>query len=339
MKDRSGILVCALLMAPLGACDSSGLAAQSDEGEGSGAEDAGDVEAAQQELTSTFEKPSAKCNGAQKGGTLPVKQIEDIVQIEGEVSHGVLDLEIERKDIGDVKGPRNVTFTPSFEVHGDAYFQPLSCGQALLNGDMALTEEETNPFISALLKNGLVFQAFHQHLPTHPQVWFIHYRGVGDPLALARAIRAAIGVTHTPLPQMPPPHPTTPLDPERLAKILHGDATVGDEGVVTVTVPRSHGVILGGVEASPEAGISTVIEFKPHGASNADVVPDFSMTSKEVGPVVNRMLVKLGWFQGCLYNQETAEQPQLYFDHMLKSGDPYVLAKEIRRGLDLTQSK
>jgi hypothetical protein len=55
-------------------------------------------------------------------------------------------------------------------------------------------------------------------------------------------------------------------------------------------------------------------------------------------PVV-RLMRQLGWFQGCLYNQETNEQPQLYFDHMLKAGDAYVLAHEIRRGLDLTHAQ
>jgi hypothetical protein len=28
--------------------------------------------------------------------------------------------------------------------------------------------------------------------------------------------------------------------------------------------------------------------------------------------------------------------PQLYFDHMLKTGDAHALAGEVRRGLDLT---
>lgn len=38
----------------------------------------------------------------------------------------------------------------------------------------------------------------------------------------------------------------------------------------------------------------------------------------------------------CLYNQETDEHPQLYFSHQLKTGDPYELAREIRRALDHT---
>jgi hypothetical protein len=40
-----------------------------------------------------------------------------------------------------------------------------------------------------------------------------------------------------------------------------------------------------------------------------------------------------------LYNQETDEHPQLYFDHLLKVGNAYDLARELRRGLDLTKAK
>ena len=80
------------------------------------------------------------------------------------------------------------------------------------------------------------------------------------------------------------------------------------------------------------------MEFRPTGESNAEVVPDFSMTSAEVAPVVKRMLLDFHWAQGCLCNQETAERPQLFFDHMVKIGDAYQLAREIRKGLDLTRS-
>jgi hypothetical protein len=274
------------------------------------------------------------------GGSLPAKQIEDIVGIEGTVSNGVLDISVGRADLGTVGGPLGVGFTSAFEIHGDLYFQPLGRSKALLNADMALLPEETNPFIAALLQQGLVLQAFHQHLiEMSPQIWFVHFRGVGDPLELARAARAAIDVTKTPLPQSSPANPTTPLDPDRLASILHGDAQVGEEGVVSVSVSRKHGVRLADTYAKPETGISTSIEFKPLGTGqDAAVVPDFSMTSDEVVPVIARMQA-LGWFQGCLYNQETDEHPQLYFDHMLKTGDAYALAEEIRSGLDLTDSE
>lgn len=72
-----------------------------------------------------------------------------------------------------------------------------------------------------------------------PMVWFIHLRGTGDPVRLARAAHSVLKATATPLPQAPPAHPTTPLDKARLQRILHGyEAEVGDDGVVTVYVAR-----------------------------------------------------------------------------------------------------
>lgn len=274
-------------------------------------------------------------------GHLPVAKIQRILQAEGTVSQGVLGIDIDRDDIGDVAGPLGVTFTPAFELNGTLTFQPLGDDYAFFNGDLALKPDECNPFIDAILANGLIFQAFHQHyIETHPNVWFIHWRGEGDPLQLARAVKNVVDVTSTPFPQQPPPHPTTPLHPGRLAAILHGSAEVGDEGVVTVTVERTNDIVIDGIRVSPEANIYTEVQFKPLSAvgSHAAVGPDFAMEASEITPVVSLMRHQ-GWFQGCLYNQETNEHPQLYFDHMLKVGDAYTLAHEIRHGLDLTASQ
>jgi hypothetical protein len=237
-----------------------------------------------------------------------------------------------------------VTFTPAFEVDGTLTFQPLSGGRAFFNGDIALKESETNAVIDAILHNGLVFQAFHMHFDhmrdsTGAQVWFIHFRGVDDPIALAHAVHRVLLATSTPLPQTMPSNPTTPLDPDRLASILHGTAEVGDEGVVTVSVNRTDTIRIHGVEVSPEANISTTVAFKPLNSAGtaAAVAPDFSMTGRETLTVIKQMRYQ-GWHVGCLYNQETQEHPQLFFSHMVKKGDPYALAAQVRSGLDLTNS-
>jgi hypothetical protein len=283
--------------------------------------------AARSSLSSSATASGKSANNEQ----LPLKSIEEIVGAEGTVTNGVLDIPISRDDIGNVSGPHGVTFTGDFEIHGDLYFQPLEDERALLNGDMALLPHEVNHFIAKLIDEGLVFQAYHQ-------LWFVHFRGVGSPTLLATKARAALSVTGTSLPQSQPQNPTTPLDPDKLASILHGEAQVGGGGVVSVSVNRRHAVKLGSVVAQPDTGISTTVEFKPLGGSSAAVVPDFSLTADEVNPVVELMLNDLHWFQGCLYNQETDEHPQLYFDHMLKVGDAYSLAHEIRSGLDKTWS-
>jgi hypothetical protein len=275
-------------------------------------------------------------------GSLPVDQMQEILQAEGMVTDGVLSIDIERTDMPAVAGPLGVTFTPAFELDGMLAFQPMGDKYAFFNGmTAAIKAEEANPVIDAIIANGLIFQAYHQHyVETSPNVWFIHFRGGGNPLTLAQAVRNVFKATSTPFPQTMPSNPTTPLDADRLGSILRGDATVGDEGVVTVNVERTDRIVIDDIIVSPELNISTDIEFKPlsSSGSNAAAAPDFSLTSFEVQPVV-ALMRKQGWFDGCLYNQETNEYPQLYFSHMLNVGDAYTLAQEVRNGLDLTASQ
>jgi hypothetical protein len=307
---------------------------------GAGLTAGGLLSAALPGATATAADTASQSAVLQQHGHLPVAEMQQILHAKGTVSKGVLSIDIDRDDIGDVRGPLGVTLTPAFEINGTLTFQPLGDNHAFFNGDLALKPEECNRFIDAITANGLIFQAFHQHyIETHPNVWFIHWRGQGGPLQLARSVKRVLDGTSTPFPQKPPAHPSTPLSPSRLASILHGSAQMGAEGVVTVTVDRTDRILIDDVHVSPEANISSNVEFKPLSSSGAHVAagPDFSMKSSEVMPVV-ALMRRLGWFQGCLYNQETDERPQLYFDHMLKTGNAYALAHEIRRGLDLTDS-
>ncbi|MDT7582444.1 MAG: hypothetical protein QOK35_3795 [Pseudonocardiales bacterium] len=283
---------------------------------------------------------SAQQAPRKRHGRLPAKQIQEIVGAEGSVSSGVLGISIERADIGLVRGPLGVVFTPSFEISGDLTFQPLGSNRAFFNGDLALKASELNPVIDAIHANGLVFQAMHQHyFDLDPMVWFIHFRGEAAPLTLAHRVRRVLDVTSTPLPQTMPSNPTTPLHHAKLAKTLHGSSEIGADGVVTVTVNRSDRIVIAGVQVSPEANISTNIAFLPLDAGGTTVAaaPDFSMTAAEVGPVC-RAMRRVGFEIGCLYNQETAEHPQLYFAHMIATGDPQKLAVRMREALDHTHA-
>ena len=268
--------------------------------------------------------------------SLPVDRIQAILQAQGNVSEsGVLSVEIDRDDLTNVT--RNgVPWLPSFEVNGTAYFQALGDGRAILNGDFALLDKEIDPFIDALLKNGLIFQAFHMHFyDLSPQMWHIHYRNIGDPLQLAQALFNSITqATPTPFPQSPPPQ-ETPLPADELAQILGGSAEIGGDGVVTVSVARADRVTLQGVPIAGDEGIELSVAFEPLDNGQTVVAPDFSMTSREVMPVT-RVMRQQGWDINCLYNQETDEQPQLFFSHQVKIGDAVQLAREVRNGANNT---
>ncbi len=280
-------------------------------------------------------------SGGAQGTSLPVKEIEALVQAKGTVSDSVLSIPIDRSDISNVT-LHGVPIKPSFEINGDLSFQPIGNGQAFFNADIPVKPSEINPVIDAIVGSGLVMQAEHQHMyDFEPMVWFIHFRAKGDPISIATAVHRVLLATSTPLPQEPPKKPTTPLNAGRLRQILHGyEASVGEDGVVTVYVARRNPIRINGVVVKPDTNIATNIAFEPLNSQGSEVaaMPDYAMEANEVDPVMSVMRGQ-GWDIGCLYNQETDEHPQLFFSHQFKTGDPYVLAQEIRRGLDQTNAQ
>jgi len=136
-----------------------------------------------------------------------------------------------------------------------------------------------------------------------------------------------------------PQNPTTPLPADELGLILGASSTIGSDGIVTFNVPREDPIVLGGIRISPYLNVESSINFEPYGGSqNAVAVIDFSLVASEINKVMGVMRHN-GWDVGCLYNQETAEEPQLYFSHQFKTGNAVELAREMRSGLNLTDSK
>ncbi len=276
--------------------------------------------------------------GNTRNGQLPMQQIEAIMQTTGMMMNGVLSINLDRDDLH-VTGPGGLLWKPAFEVNHMFYFQPLGNGRAILNAEMAMLASETNVVIDKIFAGDLTFMAFHQHFFNEsPQIWHMHFRGIGDPLALARAAIAVVRATGTPLPQSQPSNPTTPLPTDQLARILGGTAQVGSAGVVTVSIPRGDTIVLAGVVVKPEAGVSVTVEFEPLGNGQAACAPDYALIATEVNPAL-KVARAQGFAVHCLYNQETDEQPQLYFSHNLATGNAVDLAHKVARVLDTMNVK
>lgn len=266
------------------------------------------------------------------------RQIEQILNAEGKVSDGVFHVDIDRKDIDNVT-LHGVPIKPSFQINGSLFFQTAGTGRVMMNADLALRPEELDRFIDRLIANDIVFQAEHQHMfDFSPVVWFVHFRAEGDPLRIAKGVKAALDTTSTPFPQNSPEHSNTPLPAEEMGRIIGGKPDVKEDGVVTFDVPRRERIMLGGVPISPYLNVDTDIAFQPLEGGKAAAIPDYSLLASEVQRVVGEKLHE-GWDIGCLYNQEIAESPQLYFSHQFKTGDPLQLAREIRSALNLTNVK
>jgi hypothetical protein len=89
--------------------------------------------------------------------------------------------------------------------------------------------------------------------------------------------------------QHSPPNPTTPLPAHKLAAILGGDASIGDNGVVTVTVTRKTSVLLGGIRIKPELGVSRAVMYRsgtgPAGRNASGAGPSEQWVDRHVGEI------------------------------------------------------
>jgi hypothetical protein len=72
-------------------------------------------------------------------------------------------------------------------------FQPIEDGKAIAYGDFVMRADEVNPVLRTLKEHGLSVTALHNHmLHEEPQLYFMHFWGVGDPMHFAQGLRAAL---------------------------------------------------------------------------------------------------------------------------------------------------
>jgi Domain of Unknown Function (DUF1259) len=64
---------------------------------------------------------------------------------------------------------------------------------AVVDGDFAVTEDELQPVLKALLKDQINIVAIHQHMTyEHPRIMFFHYWGRGSAKDLAQAVKGGL---------------------------------------------------------------------------------------------------------------------------------------------------
>lgn len=85
---------------------------------------------------------------------------------------------------------------PAMGVATGINFQSTGGGKAATTGDFVLVASEVNPVIDALESHGIRVEAVHSHmLIEQPRLFFMHFWGNDDAVALARGLRAALDRT------------------------------------------------------------------------------------------------------------------------------------------------
>ena len=227
-----------------------------------------------------------------------------------------------------------VTIKPALALGGWLGFEPMA-GGALVMGDLVLTEPEIEPVMTKLLASGIEVTALHNHLlRTNPATYYMHVHGHGDPVALATAVRAALGESKTPFgpPAAPASQPAQiDLDTAALDSAIGAKGKVNG-GVYQFSVPRKDAITDSGTPVPPAMGVATVINFQPTGGGKAAITGDFVITADEVNPLI-RALRENGIEVTAIHSHMLNEQPRLFFVHFWANDDALKLAKGVEAAL------
>lgn len=268
------------------------------------------------------------------------KTVEQAIGKTGSLQPGaVFKIGLPRTDLGvTVQG---VDINPVLALGSWIAFKKMG-KDAVVMGDLVLTEEEVGPVMWSLQQSGIEQSALHNHLfGESPRVLYMHIHGHGDAAQLAAAIRRALSNTKTPLgAQQPGPAlkkgPPSEVDFHQVEQIL-GRPGKDNNGVYQFSIARTEKITDDGMEVPPSMGVATAINFQSTGGARAAITGDFVLLTAEVNPVIHA-LRENGIAVTALHSHMLTESPRLFFMHFWANDDALKLARGLRSALDKTNS-
>lgn len=226
-----------------------------------------------------------------------------------------------------------VTIRPTFALGGWLAFKAMG-PEAMVMGDLVLTEAEVNPVMAKLFAEGLSVTAVHNHLlRTQPATFYMHVSGHGDPEKLAGSLCAALAESKVPMtaPAASTP-PTIDLDVAKINEVL-GAKGNPNGGVLSFGIPLAYPITDDGMVVPPAMGTAIAINFQPAGNGQAAITGDLVMLASEVNPVL-ASLREHGIEVTAVHNHMLDDQPHTYYAHFWAVDDAVKLAGGLRAALD-----
>ena len=208
---------------------------------------------------------------------------------------------------------------------------------AMMMGDLVLLDTEVPKVITKLMGEHLEVTAIHNHLINEtPAIKYIHYHGSGDPVTLAKEIKAVLEVTATPLTAPSAQTQIQNIDWSKVTAIL--GATGKQSGMLLqYSFPRNEKLTESGMEMPSAMGMATAINFQMDG-DKAAITGDFVLLADEVNPVV-KALTDNGIMPTAIHSHMLKDEPRLFMMHFWAVDDPEKLARGLKAALDKTNSK
>ena len=181
------------------------------------------------------------------------KAVEDVFGFApANLPGGVARFNMPRKDLHVTVAGTEVK--PGLALGAWAAFHRVGDNDAMIMGDLVLTEAEVAPVVNALQNGGVEVTAIHNHLIGEtPKIIYIHMGGHGDPVKLAQTFKRALGLTKTPMPQGTPAKESAAdiwVDVAALDKIMGRQGNVSG-GVLHYNAPRAEKLTEEGMDPPP----------------------------------------------------------------------------------------
>jgi hypothetical protein len=231
----------------------------------------------------------------------------------------------------------SLALRPGFALGGWVAFQPMGA-EAMVMGDLVLTQDEVNPVMRKLEEGGVEITAVHNHLlRAEPMTLYMHVQGHGDPVKLASALHAGLALSKTPF--APPPGTSTPanIDMIGIDRIM-GYFGQDSGGIYQFGIPRAQPITDQGMALPGPMGAAIAINFQPTGFDTAAITGDFVLLPSEVNPVIKAMQAS-GIEITALHSHMLDEQPRVFFMHFWANDDARKLATGLRAALDRVDVK
>jgi len=258
---------------------------------------------------------------------------------QGDYKANVLKVNIPRNDLSVTVA--NVKTPTPFGFGGWVAMTKGTGGMDVMMGDLALTQDEINPVMSALLGNGIDVTALHNHfLWDEPRMFFMHVHAHGKPADLARKVKPALDLIGkgasrpAATPAAPAATPAPTMDTAKLAQIV---GTPGEQSgaVYKITVGRDDLKLTEmGAPINARMGLNTWAAFVGTN-DNAAIAGDIAMLASEVQPVL-KALRKNGIDVVAIHQHMTTTQPTVYFLHYWGTGPAEKLATAFKAALNET---
>lgn len=226
--------------------------------------------------------------------------------------------------------------TPRMGLAGWAAFQPHASG-ALLIGRMPVAADELQGVVSALANAGLETTMLHGHfVGEEPRVRFVHFLGLGNPVALARGVRdvheAIVRV------RAARPFKTAAVEARSDLDASHLDVLLGqrgeyENGVYRATIARSDLAVSElGIPLGPTMRPTSWVALQGT-AERAAVAGELMIAPNELQPVVHALRAsRVGVV--AVHDGSSRTEPRLVCVSFWGVGRADALAAGVRKALD-----